>query len=139
MKKNDNIMREPIFLFTENDKKMVAMNTLIADKRLLSTKSDWNTNIQIVDSDGQLYFIKNLEQDSGLLFLESIKNVGLMVKVKPIFFQEPTQISLDNLKNRIKIHVTKNIRFWSALNDGRGLNKMIDDTNSFEELIKIFM
>ncbi|MDR6564657.1 MULTISPECIES: hypothetical protein [unclassified Arcicella] len=126
-------------MFTDKDKKMVSMNTFIADKRLLKTKSEWNSNIQIVDSEGHLYFIKSLQQDSSLLFWESIKNVGLMVKVKAVFLEEPNQINFEDLKNRIKAHIAKNKSFWSSLDDGRGLNKMIDDTNNFEELIKMFI
>ncbi|MFC0182990.1 hypothetical protein [Pseudarcicella hirudinis] len=132
-------MKEPIILFTEKDKKMISMNTFIADKRILSAKSEWNSNIQVIDSEGQQYFIQSLEQDSNLLLWESIKSVGLMVKVKPIFSQEPKPVTFEELKIRIKAHVSKNKRLWLPLDDGRGLDKMIDETNTFEELIRMFV
>lgn len=132
-------MKKPLIMFTEKDKKMASMNTFIADRRLLKIKSDWNSNIQVIDSEGQQYFIKSLEQDSSLLLWESIKSIGLMVKVKPVFSQEPKQVSFEDLKNRVKAHIAKNKRFWSSLDDGRGLNKMVDETSNFEELIKMFI
>ena len=63
--------------------------------------------------------------------------MGLIVKVKPIFSQEPEQISFEELKSQIKAHVAKHKRFWSVLDDGRGLSRMIDETNNFEDLIKM--
>ncbi len=131
-------MKYPVISFTKNDKKIWSMDSLIADKRVLKTRDDWNSNIQIIDSEGQLYFIKSLEQDSSVLFWESIKSVGLMVKVKPIFEKESEEITLENLKIRVKNHVRKNKNFWSAVDDGRGLDTIIDDTTTFEELITIF-
>ena len=99
---------------------MLAMNSFIADKRMLKVRNEWNSNFQVIDSNGQLYFIKNLEQEDGLLLWESIKIIGFMVKVKPVFLQEPSQIRLEELKSRISNHVEKNKGFWSPLNDGRG-------------------
>jgi hypothetical protein len=102
-------MKFPIIAFTRKDEKMWSMNNkfFIADKRKLQKKNICNSNIQVVDSDGQLYYIKFLEQDGNLLFIESIKKLGLMVKVKPTFEKNSENIILEDLKIRIKRHTEK--------------------------------
>ncbi len=131
-------MKFPVIAFTNNDKKMGSMNNFIVDKSMLKLKGEWNSNFQVIDSNGQLYFIKSLKQDGGVLIWESIKSICLRVRVIPIFFQEPSQLNFEELKVRISKHIERNKPFWSPLNDGRGLKNMIKETSTFEELIKMF-
>jgi hypothetical protein len=42
------------------------------------------------------------------------------------------------MKARIKPIIKKNKKFWKPLNDGRGLERMIEETKTFEELILMF-
>src|SRR6218665_81447 len=114
-------MKCPIIIFTENDKRMASIKKLIWNIELLKKRDEWTDNIQAIDLEGNLFFIQKLEQDSGVLFWESIKNLGGIVKVKPIFDKESQLMSLDDLKLRIKNHVNANRAFWAPMNDGRGV------------------
>ena len=109
---------------------------LMCDKRLL--KNSIFKDAEIVDTLGVLHFFEDIEPISGILIGQSIKRIGLMVKIQPIIKKNPENITLDVLKERIKKNVVKNKQQWSGLNDGRGVVTMIDETQSFEELILLF-
>lgn len=133
-----NKLKLPIIIFTKNDKKIGSMDKLIADLTRISAKNEWNSNIEVVDSNGNLFFVKTFKQSSNILFWQSIKNLGKMVEITPVFEKESTVINLENLKLRIKNHLDKNNSFWSNLDDGSGFNNMVNSCNTFEKLIKMF-
>ena len=108
---------------------------LMGDKRLFKKAFK---NVNVIDSKGLLYKVNRVEQMGGILPWYSIKFMGLMVRLNPICEKEPSQISLGELKSRVSNHVEQNKRFWSPLNDGRGLKTMIKEALTFEELIKMF-
>ncbi|HRV87217.1 MAG TPA: hypothetical protein P5275_20260, partial [Saprospiraceae bacterium] len=70
--------------------------------------------------------------------MQSIKCFSIMVDFVPELKGEPLQITLEYLKDRVKKHVIKHKAYWSPMDDGRGLEKMINDTESIKELILMF-
>lgn len=129
-------MKFPVLLFEKNDKKMYGYNYpyLWGDKRLTNTSFK---NMECIDSNGDIFLIKKVEKASGILFFESIINLGLVVKYKPIY-EEKGHISLVELKERVYNHVKKHPKDWSALYSGVPWKTLIDNCNTYVELIKLF-
>lgn len=131
-------MKSPIMIFTVNDGGMASMDALVISKSLLLKRDKWNSDIQIVDSDGFLYDIKRVHGSNKINVMQSIKRFSIMVDFVPELKGEPLQITLEYLKDRVKKHVIKHKAYWSPMDDGRGLEKMINDTESIKELILMF-
>lgn len=131
-------MKSPILIFTKDDKEMGAMEALTFGKSLLLKKDKYNSNIQIVDVDGLLYDVKRLHSSKKINVMQSIKCFSIMVDFVPELKGEPLQITLEYLKDRVKKHVIKHKAYWNPMDDGRGLEKMINDTESIGELILMF-
>lgn len=125
-------------IFAINDGGMASMDALVISKSLLLIRGKWNSDIQIVDSDGFLYDVKRLHSSKKINVMQSIKCFSIMVDFVPELKGEPLQITLEYLKDRVKKHVIKHKAYWSPMDDGRGLEKMINDTESIKELILMF-
>jgi hypothetical protein len=64
-----------------------------------------------------------------------------MVEAIPVFENQPelsASISLDQLKDKCYFCVNINKKFWSPIDDGRGLKRMIYEAKDFKELIMLF-
>jgi len=131
-------MKSPIMIFAINDGGMASMDALVISKSLLLIRGKWNSDIQIVDSDGFLYDVKRLHSSKKINVMQSIKCFSIMVDFVPELKGEPLQITLEYLKDRVKKHVIKHKAYWNPMDDGRGLEKMINDTESIKELILMF-
>ena len=128
----------PVIQFMDGDKYMSSVKKeFLSDKIYLNTKTKYNSNFEIIDSNGNCYLIKNLHPYKFSL-IDSIKIVGVIYKMKPEYEFLKT-ITLDTLKHRVYEHVAKNKSFWSPIDDGRGLKKMIFDAKDFYELIMLFV
>ena len=125
-------------IFAINDGGMASMDALVISKSLLLIRGKWNSDIQIVDSDGFLYDVKRLHSSKKINVMQSIKCFSIMVDFVPELKGEPLQITLEYLKDRVKKHVIKHKAYWNPMDDGRGLEKMINDTESIKELILMF-
>ncbi len=121
----------------QNDRYIaLVVNEFISDKVYLKKSTVFNTNFEIIDSIGQKYLIKELNNPIFSLFL-SIKYVGCIYKVDPIYDYVDT-VSLDDLKERVLKHVDKNRKLWKSVDDGRGIARMIKEASSYEEVILMF-
>ncbi len=128
----------PVIVFTENDKNMYGLNYpfLMGDERFLD-KAFKNT--QIIDSEGIIYFIDSVIKDSNVLFWQSIKLMGRIVKFKPIYKLEPEKISLEDFKFRVKKNIHKNNRDLESKGGKGFISNLIDESTSFAEVIEIIM
>ncbi len=136
-------MKAPYLVFTKNDSKLFSLssnydNKIIWGKSLLNKKSIYNSDLCLVDAVGNVFFIKEFVSLQKIDLIESIKKFCVMVEVKPILYKDELTITLDNLKIRVWNCVSKNKSFWISMDDGRGIEKMIFDTNNFKELILLF-
>ncbi|MBA5246529.1 hypothetical protein H1R16_10425 [Marnyiella aurantia] len=133
MKKN---MKFPILVFDRGiDLIVLDYKFLMGDVRLINQAF---RNVEVVDSLGNLYKIKNVIKDSGINLIESIKKVGLMVRLKPILEEDVTQINLIELQNKIVNYVSANPKKLKHLDDIQNLKETIYSTKNYEELIRIF-
>lgn len=48
------------------------------------------------------------------------------------------EVTLDELKERVNNHVSKHKSIWSSMNDGRGVENMINEAKDYKELILMF-
>jgi hypothetical protein len=121
----------------QNDRYIASVvNEFISDKVYLKESTVFNTNFEIIDSIGQKYFIKKLNNPRFSLYL-SIKYIGCIYKVDPVY-DYLDKVSLDELKERVLKHVDKNGKLWKSVDDGRGIARMILEASSYEEVILMF-
>lgn len=131
-------MNFPILVFDRGiDLIVLDYKFLMGDIRLVDQAF---RNVEVVDSSGNLYKIKKVIKDSGINLVESIKKVGLMVRLKPILEQDVKQISLVQLKDKIFEYVSANPKKWKDLDldNSQNLKEAIYSAGSYEELIKYF-
>lgn len=127
----------PVLKFMENDRYMATIVAhFISDKAFLNKSSVYNTDFEIIDSAGQCFSVKELINPKFSLWL-SIKYIGCIYQVEPVY-DYLNAVTLIELKERVLKHVNKNKKFWNAIDDGRGLERMINEASSFKELIMMF-
>lgn len=127
----------PIIKFMDNDKYIASVEKVFSgDKRLILKESKFNSNFEIIDCQGNLFFIKKLHPKTFSLWL-SITLVGIIYKLTPEYKFIRT-ITLIEAKKRIWNHVSTHKSFWSPINDGRGLKRMIYEAKDYKELILMF-
>lgn len=127
----------PIILFEKNDSKMFSLNYkfLMGDIR---HKGIGFKKVDIIDSTGRLIHVKDVEQVSGLKLWESIKLVGLIVKLNPIVEGEVSYITLNELKNRVLQHLSRHVSDWSYLGPPSEIEQSVERASSFKDLIMVF-
>ncbi len=92
-------MKFPILVIDKKNNLIVLdYKFLMGDVRLINQAF---CNVEIVDSIGNLYKIKNVIKGSRINLIESIKKVGLMVRLKPILENDVEQITLIQLQDKI--------------------------------------
>ncbi|MBD3906402.1 hypothetical protein NAL32_20970 [Chryseobacterium sp. Ch-15] len=129
-------MKFPILVFDRGiDLIVLDYKFLMGDVRLINQSF---RNVEVVDSLGNLYKIKNVIKDSGINLIESIKKVGLMVRLKPVLEEGVTHISLIELQNKIVNYVSANPKKWEHLDNIQNLKETIYFAKNYEELIRIF-
>jgi len=136
-------MDSPILIFTKKNKlgslNLSKEGRLFWGKSLLRKEDEWNTNLEIIDSNGWLYKIEKIVSTGKLSLFHSIKSIGLMVEAKFTYASNDiVQLSLDELKDKCYSCVKNHKAFWSPINDGRGLKRMIYEAKDFKELILMF-
>jgi hypothetical protein len=107
-------------------------------KILIRKKTIYNSDLNIIDAEGNSYFVKEFLSTGKVDILNSIKIFAVMVEVSLMFTGEKTHIEFNLFQKRVLDCVLKNKVFWSSLNDGRGLERMIMDTKDYKELILMF-
>lgn len=123
--------------FMQKDKYMASiLSNFISDKAYLYKNTAYNTDFEIIDSAGQCFLVKELINPKFSLWL-SIKYIGSIYEVEPVYDYLNT-VTLIELKERVLKHVNKNKKFWNVVDDGRGLERMINEASSFKELIMMF-
>ncbi len=129
-------MKFPILVIDKKNNLIVLdYKFLMGDVRLINQAF---CNVEIVDSIGNLYKIKNVIKGSRINLIESIKKVGLMVRLKPILENDVEQITLIQLQDKIFEYVSSNPKKWEYLDNIKNLKKIIYSTKNYEELIRIF-
>ncbi len=133
----------PVLLFEKNDSKMFGLNYkyLMGDIRFFNKKTgDYSAfkNVEIIDSSGKLYFIKEVKKISGIKLWNSLKMMGLMIRLEPVMHKKTEFVSLEEAKIRIMQHVEKHSKIWLNLDTTNGIQKMIDNAKTHKELILIF-
>ncbi|MFZ1791362.1 MAG: hypothetical protein WAT92_23750 [Saprospiraceae bacterium] len=127
----------PVIKFMDNDKYIASVRSkFLSDKSFLKTKSKFNSNFEIIDCIGNRFIVTSLEKQNFSL-LDSIKNVGIIYRMQAAYTYIDA-VSLEELKERIFTHVKSHKSFWSSLNDGRGLKRMIMEAKDYQELILMF-
>lgn len=130
-------MTFPVIVFERSDKKIFSLDYkfLMGDMRFVDVAFK---NVEVVDSAGKVFKLTGVSKASGLRLLESIKLVGLIVKLIPIIEGDVKDISLSELQDRIFTHVSTNAKHWLVLDTLEGMKERIYSSKNFEELIKIF-
>jgi len=142
MEQNNDI-KFPVLLFEKNDSKMFGLNYkyLMGDIRFFNKKTgDYSAfkNIEIIDSSGKLFFIKEVKKVNGIKLWDSLKMMGLMIRLEPIMNNKAELISLEEVKKRIMRYVKKHSKAWLELDTISGIQKMVDNAKTHKELILIF-
>lgn len=129
-------MKFPILVFDRKlDLIVLNYKFLMGDVRFVNQAF---RNVEVVDSTGNLYKIKGVIKDSGINLIESIKKIGLMVRLKPILKEDVKKISLVEFQDKIFKYVSSNPQKWQHLDNMENLKGIIYSTKSHEELIRIF-
>lgn len=130
-------LKFPIIIFEKDDRKMYALDYkfLMGDIRYIDVAFK---NVEVIDSKGSLYKLKGVKKASGIKILESLKLVGLIVKLEPLIDGEVGSVSLSFLKERALKQVSSNSKYWLSIDTVEGMKARIDSAESFEELIRIF-
>jgi hypothetical protein len=108
---------------------------LVGDKRLIR---QGYRDVLIVDSEGNCFDTKEVEQSGGLSLYYSIKLIGLMVKLNPVLKQPVFKISIEELKGKLIALVNKHPQKFSALLPKQTLIQEIKEANSYIAIINIF-
>jgi hypothetical protein len=137
----------PIFTFGEDRDNMICahFNEEVYNIILLSElKSNYYYNHEIIDSEGVIYRVKNVEFVRyygfwGRCFILGGKR---LIVVKFEYQNETGSISLENLKKRLIPIVTadqKIIHYWEEqYEEINKLIKLIEESKTFGELAKLF-
>jgi hypothetical protein len=127
----------PILVFDKKTKRMIALDYkyLMGDVRYIHVAFK---GAVIIDSEGKVFKVKGVEKASGIKWWSSILKVGLMVKLKPILDSPIEHINLEELKHKIMEHVEKHPNHWLALDTVEGIQEMINQAQTFAEVIRIF-
>jgi len=133
-------MKMPVLVFTAsgNDLGVFTGKFISGDFSLLENENKWNCDVEIIDSSGLLFFVSRLLPSKRVLWFDSLVHLRKHVYAHAVLKSSPSQITLDELKERIKKCIKRNKSFWSSINDGRGLNKMVDSCKDYKELILLF-
>lgn len=127
-------MKYPVLIFEKEDSKMWAIVEPFGHPHLITKYK----NFHLVDSEGHLYYVKELRQISGVNILKSIQKVGKMVKFDLIYDTETKQISIESFKDRIMSHVKKKKQVWQSLGTVSQIQELVDNCQTFEDLIRLF-
>ncbi len=132
--KNINIMKYPVLVFEKSDSKMWAIIEPFGHPDLITKYK----NIYLVDSEGYLYYVKELRQISGVNIFKSLQKFGKMVKFDVIYDAETKLLPIENFKERIMAHVKQKQKFWQPLGTVSQIQELVDNCQTFEELIRLF-
>ncbi|MBL7818776.1 MAG: hypothetical protein JNL70_27500 [Saprospiraceae bacterium] len=127
-------MKYPVLIFEKNDSKMWAIIEPFGHPDLIAQYK----SLYLVDSEGYLYYVKELRQVSGVNILKSIQKFGKMVKFDIVYDMEAKQLSIENFKERIMAHVRQKKRFWQSLGTVSQIQELVDNCQTFEDLIRLF-
>ncbi len=139
----DKEMKFPIIFFEKNDSKMFSLDYkyFVGDIRFYNKESKEYSafrNIEVIDSNGNLFYIKKMKKISGITLWDSIIKVGLMIKLAPILEKPTSTCTLKDLKTRVLSYIENHPKRYIAIDTNEGLKGMINEAKTFRELILIF-
>jgi hypothetical protein len=127
-------MKYPIIIFKNNDKIMGSKNDPFCSPSGLS----FFKNIQVIDSEGYEYDVRNAKKVGSINVLKTLKMFTPMIKYDFEIVSVKKSITLDAFKLRVMNHVKSNRHFWQPLGSILDIQDLVDSTTTFEEVISLF-
>mgnify|MGYP006132484649 CR=1 FL=1 len=125
----------PVLLIRENDKFLYGIKT---DLGIISKGGETfykKKRIEIYDSEGNHFELKKAELNGKANWKISLKYFQQMYEMK-LLFEKKSKIELNQLKGEIINHMKKYKKHWLNIGTLDGLTKMVNNENSYSELIK---
>ncbi len=131
------IFNYPIMVFKKKDKNLYAGNERL-DIFSKGGGKFYKGDILVIDSQGKKFQLVKSSIKGRASFWESLKHIQPMYEMNLYFKQLPDNISLNDLKVKAMQQVALKPKFWSALDTFEGIQLLVDQAQTYRELILIF-
>lgn len=113
------------------------------DKRFIIRKSSIpffeNNVVTIIDSDGKVFQIDSIHLNGNMLWWHFLKDGFYDYYNASIKTRKITNITISEFKEKITFFIEQNPKYgWNRITSNNNITKMINDANSFQELISVF-
>ena len=138
-------------MLTDNINKLTKYPLLVlkkGDNNIYAFKSDFGIvskggekfykNLTIINSNGEVYHSIDARVLGNAKIFYYLKYFQKMYQVEVIYDKKIDYITLEDLKIKIIQFIKKSPKKWLALDTIEEIQKMIEKTNSYKELILIF-
>jgi len=100
----------------------------------------WYDNLTLVDSEGRSCEVRGAEPGrEGSCMIRCFQTLIGKMRVEPVFASESCQLDLGNLRQRVNAVLSRDPDFWSAAGNVEAIRSQIEQVNSFEEIICLFI
>ncbi|MGC3945459.1 MAG: hypothetical protein QM762_13250 [Chryseolinea sp.] len=125
----------PVMVFKQGHKAIYAKDR---DIGIVSKGGEkFYSNLTLIDSLGNVYTLTGASIKGVAPLRICLRHLQRVWELDLEFSQAGT-ITLDELKAKIMQHVSKHHKYWLQLDNVPGIQAMVDRTNTFAELIRLF-